>query len=268
MKLVEKNRLVELLHSCVHNNACFVDESKMFRKAYCGAVNSVGKIITQLSADKRSLFTENNHWNEFHHYLKPILDIERSDRDDVFRKSNKFDRPDFGNNIPFELFSALSNLHLHKQEQEQEKEDKETYPHEEQDFKSGEEEGDLDESPEEIDKKTDSTEVQEIVLEKHDKSHDEVTVDIKTLTQNPPDSQERAVPQEFEVRLKHSRSIEEQVIETRQDQDLIQEREETKHLKEEEDKEKEANEHEHEQQQAQNPGETHKDEHVETKHEQ
>ena len=54
------------------------------------------------------------------------------------------------------------------------------------------------------------------------------------MTENPPDSQERVIPQEFEVRLRHSRSIEEQVINTIQDQDLIQEREEAKQIKEEE----------------------------------
>lgn len=59
-KLVEKDRLVTMLHSCVHNGAYFVDESKVFRKAYCGAVNSVGKMITTLPADKRQLFTESN----------------------------------------------------------------------------------------------------------------------------------------------------------------------------------------------------------------
>ncbi len=47
-----------LLHGCVHNGACFVDDSRVFRKAYCGAVNSVGKILTTLPADKRHLFTE------------------------------------------------------------------------------------------------------------------------------------------------------------------------------------------------------------------
>lgn len=57
-KLVEKDRLVSLLHSCVHNGACFVDDSKVFRKAYCGAVNEVGKMITNLHADKRQSFTD------------------------------------------------------------------------------------------------------------------------------------------------------------------------------------------------------------------
>lgn len=57
-KLVEKDRLVTLLHSCVHNGACFVDDSKVFRKAYCGAVNEVGKMITNLHADKRQSFTD------------------------------------------------------------------------------------------------------------------------------------------------------------------------------------------------------------------
>jgi hypothetical protein len=56
--LVENDRLVTLLHGCVHNGACFVDDSRVFRKAYCGAVNSVGKILTTLPADKRHLFTE------------------------------------------------------------------------------------------------------------------------------------------------------------------------------------------------------------------
>lgn len=48
--------------------------------------------------------------------MKPIIDIERADRDDVFKKSNKFDRsgPDYGQNIPFELISALNSLQLSK----------------------------------------------------------------------------------------------------------------------------------------------------------
>lgn len=169
------------------------------------------------------------------------MDIERLDRDDVFRKSNKFDRPDFGNNIPFELFSALSSLHMsHKQEQEKQ----DSYPHEEQDFKTDDHDEDHEGEAEELeDKKPDTeteTDIQEEEIEEkhHDKAQDEVTIDTKTVTENPPDSQERVVPQEFEVRLRHSRSIELQVIETRQDQDLIQEREEAKHLKEEEEHKK------------------------------
>lgn len=57
---MEQDRLVTLLHGCVHNGACFVDDSKVFRKAYCGAVNTVGKMITTLAADKKGHFTESS----------------------------------------------------------------------------------------------------------------------------------------------------------------------------------------------------------------
>ena len=165
------------------------------------------------------------------------MDIERPDRDDVFRKSNKFDRPDFGNNIPFELFSALTSLHM---SQKQEKEDKDAFASDENEYKTdGNEEGDAEHIDNDGEaEKPDETEIvgQEELPETphHEKDQDEVTVDLKTTAENPPGSQERVVPQEFEVRLKHSKSIDEQVIETRQDNDLIQEREEAKHLREEE----------------------------------
>lgn len=215
-----------------------MDDSKVFRKAYCGAINNVGKMIKHLSAEKKQILQEGNQqlWAEFNAYLNPILDIERADRDDVFRKSNKFDRPDFGNNIPFELFSALTSLHMsHKQDAE--KEEKDNFNHDDNDYKHDEhddQDNEHDGEGSDGEKKEDTLEISEPV--KHDKTHDEVTVDTKTVTENPPDSQERVVPQEFEVRLKHSKSIEEQVIETRQDNDLIQEREEHKHQKEETEK--------------------------------
>lgn len=179
-------------------------------------------------------------WPEFYAYLKPIIDIERPDRDDVFRKSNKFDRPDFGNNIPFELFSALTSLHMsHKQEADkddkEDKAEKDDLYNDAADFKDEDHdaEGEGPQSEEKSEENETETVTQPTEEVKHDRSHDEVTVDVKTVSENPPDSQERVVPQEIEVRLKHSKSIEEQVIETRQDQDLIQEREEAKHQKEE-----------------------------------
>jgi hypothetical protein len=182
-------------------------------------------------------------------YLRPIMEIERTDRDDVFRKSSKFDRPDFGNNIPFELFSALSNLHLsHKQDQE--KEENDSYPHETQQIEDGTEENNDDTNEDNQDETTEgrveydteredsgqkeSTEGEEPPnSDDHEEAkklvhHDTITIDAKTVSENPQDSQERRVPAEFEVQLRHSKSIEEQVIDTKQDQDLITEKEEEK----------------------------------------
>lgn len=121
----------------------------------------------------------------------------------------------------------------HKQDQE--KEEKDSYPNEDQDFKGDDQEEEGEGNQTDGDKKEQEAEApKEIIEEKHhDKSEDEVTIDVKTVSQNPPDSQERVVPQEFEVRLKHQKSIEDQVIETRQDQDLLQEREDAKLHKEE-----------------------------------
>jgi hypothetical protein len=197
------------------------------------------------------VFNLGSLWPEFFAYLKPILDIERTDRDDVFRKSNKFDRPDFGNNIPFELFSALTSLHMSQKHDKDEKDGKDekddndafvsdeneykTDDHEEGEAEHAENEGEAAKTAE--NENAGQEELPEVPH--HDKEHDEVTIDLKTTAENPPDSQERVVPQEFEVRLKHSKSIDEQVIETRQDNDLIEEREEAKHLREEEEHKKE-----------------------------
>jgi hypothetical protein len=187
-------------------------------------------------------------------YLKPIQDIERLDRDDVFRKSTKFDRPDFGSNIPFELFSALSSLHMsHKQthdKDEDKDDDKDVYPHQNQDIEEAGEDTDHNEahdgteedgeSAQKNDADKHSPESGDDSTNPHDESsgdvatevkkhehHDTVTVDAKTVSENPPGSQEKTVPAEFEVRLKHSKSIDEQVIDTKQDNDLIAEREES-----------------------------------------
>lgn len=186
-------------------------------------------------------------------YLEPIIEIERPTRDDVFRKSNKFDRPDFGSNIPFELFSALSNLHMsHKQDQEKDddKDEEAEYPHENQHIDDGTE-GDfedandganledtqgtekvqdkVDTEEESSDSKGDTTQTTKSEGNEDGKKlmhHDTVTIDAKTVSENPPGNQERRVPAEFEVQLKHSMSIEEQVIDTKQDHDLIDEKEE------------------------------------------
>lgn len=161
----------------------------------------------------------------------------------MFRKSNKFDRPDFGNNIPFELFSALTSLHMSQKQDKDEKDDKDAFGSDEQEYKTDDQEEGATEHDQDDGEKGEETETvgQEELPEvpHHEKEHDAVTVDPKTTAENPPDSQERVVPQEFEVRLKHSKSIDEQVIETRQDNDLIQEREEAKHLREEEEHKKE-----------------------------
>jgi hypothetical protein len=57
-QLVEGNRLVKLFHDCTANGACFVDERKVFRKAYCGAINEVSNQILRLAPDLRTKFTD------------------------------------------------------------------------------------------------------------------------------------------------------------------------------------------------------------------
>jgi hypothetical protein len=58
MQLVENNQLVQLFHDCTANGACFVDEKRIFRKAYCGAINDVSNQITKLSPELRAKFTD------------------------------------------------------------------------------------------------------------------------------------------------------------------------------------------------------------------
>lgn len=60
-QLVENNRLVQLFHDCTANGACFVDERKVFRKAYCGAINEVSSLILKLAPELRAKFTESTH---------------------------------------------------------------------------------------------------------------------------------------------------------------------------------------------------------------
>lgn len=244
------------------NDACFVDDKKIFRKAYCGAINQIGThIATKLTGEKKQAFVQSELWSDFYAYLGPIIDIERTDRDDVFRKSTKFDRPDFGSNIPFELFSALSSLHMsHKQDQD--KDDKDAYPHENQEIEHEEHEGDdhvgEGHNPEDFFSKKPEDDVEEKQDEEeevhdHPHHHDTVVIDEKTTTENPPDSQERKVPSELEVRLQHRKSIEDQVIETKQDMDLIEEREQSKHRAEEAKVEKESQAQSNEDQETQTP---------------
>lgn len=205
--------------------------------------------------------TPAEHWHGFIEYLRPILDIEKPERDDVFRKATKFDRPDFGSNIPFELFSALSNLHQkdkQKEEAEEEEEtEKNTYPDQYQEIQDETEDANQDstqaetkEDPEEgldktdlksqegsgdsVNQQTESTTSNEGAT-KHE-HHDKVTIDEKTMSGDVSDIQERRVPAEFEVQLKRSQSIDEQVIETKQDHDLIEEREMEKVRKNSQDK--------------------------------
>ena len=188
----------------MHNGACFVDDSRVFRKAYCGAVNSVGRMITLLPADKRALFTDCRPgspgplWSEFSAYLKPILDIERLDRDDVFKKSNKFDRPDFGNQIPFELFSAFTAPYLQKQEADKD---------DDNGFKG--------DDAEDADQGDDA-----------DEAAGETTEDTETHHQEQTHSQS-ALPTEYDLRIQASKSPEDQATEPRHEHEPTQEKQST-----------------------------------------
>lgn len=137
-------------------------------------------------------------WRSFYAgYLKPIIDIERTDRDDVFKKSNKFDRPDFGSNIPFELYSALTNLQLSNREHDSNI------------------------------AATDSNHVEQQESDTTDTNHDDDHAeesDANKTTEDQGKSEEKNLS-EFSYMLKHQRSLEEQVIETKQDNDLAEEME-------------------------------------------
>jgi hypothetical protein len=256
--LTDNDRLVHLLNECTADGRCYVDDKQVFRRAYCGAVNKVGSMILKLTKDKKDMFIKSNvwvnsgeHWESFMKYLKPILDLERPERDDVFRKATKFDRPDFGSNIPFELFSALTNLHQKDQDKEEDETEKDTDLQEAQDgdvedvedaiqdstrdeIADGQEksypekqspEGNSDSGSGDHNIVSTSNDSEDDKKHEH---HDKVTRDEKTMSENPVETQECRVPAEFEVMLKHSKSIDEQVIQTIQDQDLIEEREQEK----------------------------------------
>lgn len=215
-KLSENNKLVKLLFDCTANDACYVDSNKVFRKAYCGAINEIGTYLTKLPADKKSQFCDNDVWRQFFDgYLKPIIEIERTDRDDVFRKSTKFDRPDYGSNIPFELFSALSNLHIAHKTQESES----GYPQENQDLNN--EDGQEEEKHEgdQGTHETEATEDGQRAPEPHEGEKNEQT------KEHDKEATGVNLPTEFSMLLRHQHSIEEQVIETKQDNDLANEME-------------------------------------------
>lgn len=134
--------------------------------------------------------------------MKPIIEIERPDRDDVFRKSNKPDRPNYGSNMPFELFSALANMHLNQTRQSESNEE----AHEDN-------QGTTD--------ATDNTEAHET-----DNANQETAEQTETEGNSETKHEEHAppaVPNEFAVRLQHKKSLDEQVIETKQDNDLSDE---------------------------------------------
>lgn len=57
-KLSDKNNLVQVLHDCTKDNNCWVDNTKRFRKAYCGAVNEIGTLIHKLPTDRKQPFVD------------------------------------------------------------------------------------------------------------------------------------------------------------------------------------------------------------------
>lgn len=223
-KLAENNRLVKLLNDCIAKGACFVDDRKVFRKAYCGAVNEIGTVLSRLGGENKALFCNNDLWKSFYdEYLKPIIDVERSDRDDVFRKSSKFDRPDFGSNIPFELFTALANLQM----------DRNANNHIHEETPADAIEGnDGDENAEGTEETAEEVNLPEVLVAS---VGDDVKVEDSTSEDqasssdhNPPAKEQLTLPREVDMVLKHQKSIEEQIITTNQDEDLIKENQEVK----------------------------------------
>lgn len=209
-KLAENNRLVEMMYKCVAKDNCYVDEKKVFRKAYCGVINEIGTLLFKSAGETKTLFCNNDVWKAFlEEYLKPIIDIERADRDDVFKRSNKFDRPDFGSNLPFELFNALANLQMNRGQNNQTHEDNND-DNNEADHTDGTEH---DENTE--DRNGDEHEPEP---EHHEHQKDD---ERKNTTIDVPH-----VPREIDMVLQHQRSIEEQVITTSQDKDLDEEKHE------------------------------------------
>jgi hypothetical protein len=151
--------------------------------------------------------TADDIWRKyFESYYKDIIEIERPDRDDVFRKSTKFDRPDYGN-IPYEIFSVLSNMH---QTQTQSREELERQTEDSskavtsQDF-WGESSDDKGES---------NLEVHEPESEQHTNEDDKGDED---------DKPKSPIPTELDLVNAERDSLQHQVIETRQDEDLKQE---------------------------------------------
>lgn len=241
-KLAENNRLVKLLHDCTINGACFVDDKQIFRKAYCGAVNEVGTSLSKQTGENKTLFCSNDLWKSFFdEYLKPILDIERTDREDVFRKSSKFERQDYGNNLPIELFSALTNLQMARNNREQHTSDNvdnaEVNDNDEANNEGTEEGEDVrNASADFLSNLLHSAASSEV---KHEEESTEEQSQPETLVlvpsnsdnsnpHNPEPKEQLPLPREFDMVLQHQKSIEEQVITTAQDKDLIQERAEEK----------------------------------------
>jgi hypothetical protein len=154
--------------------------------------------------------TADDIWRKyFDTYYREIFEIEKPERDDVFRKSIKFDRPDYGNNIPYELFSVLTNMH-HSQSQskeELERQTEDTSKETNQDF--------WGEGSEE--KAESNIQVHEPESEQHSSGEGKAAHGEKP--QHP-------VPTELDLINAERESIHKQVIETRQDDDL---KNETKH---------------------------------------
>ena len=165
-------------------------------------------------------------------YLKPIIDIERVDRDDVFKKSNKFDRsgPDYGQNIPFELISALNSLQLSKDHHIR-LSNKSDHDNDNTD-ELIENDGILgDHKEDETVDSIETTETLDAVESKEPVITTTTTDAAESLIKQTEGSEEKEehptkpLWDEFTTRLKHQKSMDEQVIDTRQDRDLEKEME-------------------------------------------
>lgn len=231
-KLSENDRLVQLLNDCTKNGNCFVDNNKVFRKAYCGSINEIGTLITKLPMDKREQFCDNQIWQEFFSgYLKPIIDIERPDRDDVFRKSNKFDRsgPDYGQNIPFELISALNSLQLSKDHLDRLNNKSDNDNDNDNNDELTENDGILgDQKDDEAVESIETTETLDVSEPVITTSTTDAAESLQKQAGNSDDKEEHPTKplwDEFTTQLRHQKSLGDQVIETKQDHDLEKEME-------------------------------------------
>lgn len=145
--------------------------------------------------------TADEIWKQyFESYYKEILEIEKPERDDVFRKSTKFDRPDYGN-IPYEIFSVLSNMH---QTQSQSKEELERQ---------------TDDVSKEVTQDFWNEDKGESNLEVHEPESEQHSGEDGKAAEHA-DKPKSPIPTELDIINAERESIHKQVIETRQDEDL------------------------------------------------
>lgn len=149
-------------------------------------------------------------WKKFYDsYLKEIIEIEKPDRDDVFKKSMKFDRPDYSSHIPFEIFNALNRLHNMNQNQKDTSDDNKQPAITEDAHDDGEE----DHKPHE------DIELHEPEIEQHTSEDGEEQPHTEDK-ENAPDHHKSTLPTEFDIIKANQESIHHQVINTTQEDDL------------------------------------------------